>query len=124
MVTNYQRGYNFELRVRNIFRDFGLRAERQPGSKPFDILVFKGGEAKFVIDAKKTLKEELYLKKKDLEELIKYAYSWGAYPLIVYSLLGSPPYVAFPKDIIGGEGESIKLIGGLELKDFLVSYVK
>ena len=125
MVTNYRRGYNFELKVRNTFRDFGLRAERQPGSKPFDILVFRGGEAKFVIDAKKTLKDELYLSKKDLAALIEYAGSWNAYPLIVYSLLNSPAYVAFPKDIVNqGEGQSVKLVAGMELKDFLASYVK
>lgn len=124
MVTNYRKGYAFELRVRNVFREFGLQAERQPGSKPFDIIVFKGGEIKFVIDAKKTGKEEICIKKKDVEHLVESAKRVGAYPLIIYSTLNSQPFVALPSDLLQSARESVRLAGGMGLKDFLYSYLR
>lgn len=119
-MTNYRRGINFEFRVRNLFRKFGYEAERKAASSPYDIIVMRHGVVKFLIDAKKTSqsdKKYIYVKKYDIEKIIKESGRLYAMPLIVYGFDRSSIFVVDARDCI--EKEIVRLESGLKLSDFL-----
>lgn len=119
-MTNYKKGVAFEFRVRDIFRRYGYVAERKAASSPYDVIVMKDGVISFVIDAKKTSQKDrgfIYIKKADVEKIIKESGKLGARPLIVYGFQRSPAFVTFPEKLI--KRGVVKLEPGLELKTFL-----
>jgi Holliday junction resolvase len=119
-MTNYRKGVAFEFRVRDLFRRHGYAAERKAASSPYDIIVMKDGMINFVIDAKKTSQKGrgfIYIKRADVEKILKESRKLGAKPLIVYGFQRSPAFVAFPEKLI--ERDVVKLEPGLELKTFL-----
>ncbi len=119
-MTNYRKGAAFEFRVRDLFRKFGYEAERKAASSPYDIIVMKEGRVVFLVDAKKTSqrgKNFIYVKRSDVEKIMREAKKLGAKPLIAYGFYRSPIFVAFPEEFEG----VVKLEPGLELKKFLES---
>jgi len=120
-MTNYRKGMNFEFRVRNLFRKFGYQAERKAASAPYDIIVIKNGSVVFLVDAKKTSQKDknfIYLKRSDVEKIIREAKKLKAMPLIIYGFYRTPVFVAFPEEII--KKGVIKMENGLKLEDFLI----
>jgi len=119
-MTNYEKGASFEFRVRNVFRNFGYVAERKAASAPYDIIVMKDGKISFIVDAKKTSqknKRYIYLKKHDVEKIIKESEKIKTTPLIVYGFYRTPPFVEFPKNVVNKK--TIRLEEGQELVEFL-----
>ncbi len=119
-MTNYKKGVSFEFRVRNLFRKFGYVAERKAASSPYDIIVMKDGVVDFLVDAKKTSqrnKDFLYVKRADLEKIIRESRKFCAKPLIIYGFYRSPVFVAFPEELL--KKSAARLEHGLKLKDFL-----
>jgi len=121
-MTNYRKGVAFEFRVRDLFRKFGYNAERKAASSPYDIIVMKDGAINFLVDAKKTSQKDknfLYIKKADLEKIIRESEKIGARPLLVYGFYRSSIFVAFPEKLV--EKNVVRLEEGLELESFLDS---
>jgi len=119
-MTNYRKGMNFEFRVRNLFRKFGYQAERKAASAPYDIIVMKEGSVVFLVDAKKTSQKDkkfIYLKRSDVEKIIREAKKLSATPLIIYGFYRTPIFVAFPEEII--KKDVMKMVEGLRLDEFL-----
>ncbi len=119
-MTNYQKGARFEYRVRDLFRKFGYQAERKAASSPYDIIVMKDGRIEFIIDAKKTSqrdKKRIYLKKQDIEKLIKESKRIKTTGIFVYGFYRTPIYFEYAKDL--KDKKVIKLKGRKKLKDFL-----
>lgn len=124
-MHNYKRGYNFEIRVRDTFRDNGYEAERKAASAPYDLIVMKEGKIHFIIDAKKTGqrdKDHLYVSKKDIESVKEEAEKIGSTPLIVYGFYRSPIYVGTVDELLDREGKNVRLEEGIELENFLQNY--
>jgi len=121
-MTNYKKGIRFEFRVRDLFRKFGYEAERKAASSPYDIIVMKNGSIKFIVDAKKTSqkdKKRIYIRRDDVEKLIKEAKKLNTRPLFVYGFYRSPIYVEFPERLL--EKDVIGVDGKIKLEDFLKS---
>jgi len=119
-MTNYKKGARFEYRVRDLFRKFGYEAERKAASAPYDIIVIRDGKVCFIVDAKKTSqrkKDYIYLKRSDLDKLIKESEKIGAVPLVIYGFYRTPVFVEFPDNI--KNKKTIRLEKGLELKKYL-----
>lgn len=119
-MTNYQKGARFEYRVRDLFRKLGYQAERKAASSPYDIIVMKNGKIKFIIDAKKTSqknKKRIYLKKQDIEKIMKEANKLKTTGIFVYGFYRSPIFVEFAKNL--KNKKIVKLEGRKKLKDFL-----
>lgn len=124
-MQNYKRGYNFEIRVRDKFRDHGFVAERKAASAPYDLLVMKDGQIVFLIDAKKTGqrdKDHLYVERESIETVLEESDKIGTQPLIVYGFYRSPIYVGFPDELLDEEGRTIRLEESLELDEFLEKF--
>lgn len=124
-MQNYKRGYNFELRVRNKFRENGFEAERKAASAPYDLIVLKDGRVIFLIDAKKTAqrdKDYLYVSRESLERVIRESEKVGAQPLIAYGFWRTPIYVEFPTELVDKDGKNVRLEAGMELEEFLDKY--
>lgn len=102
MSTNYQKGYQFEYKVKNIFEEKGWTATRSPASQsPADLYVM-GKEKSYLVQCKTTSKDNLYVY--NLDNLKEKSEKTGAIPLLVYSLRYTPPYVKKIK----GEKEKVK----------------
>lgn len=96
MSTNYQKGYQFEYKTKQIFEEHGWTATRSPASQsPADLYVM-GKNENMLIQCKTTKKDKLYVY--ELGDLISKAEETGATPLLVYSLRYTPPYVKEIKD--------------------------
>lgn len=124
-MTNYKRGYNFEIRVRNKFRDLGFYAERKAASSPYDIIVMKDGRVEFVIDSKKTGqrdKDYIYITRENVEKMVNEADKIGAQPLIIFGFYRTPIYVELPQDLLKEDGKTIRLEKSLKLTNFLEKY--
>lgn len=124
-MHNYKRGYNFEIRTRNKFRDLGYQAERKAASAPYDLMVMKDGRMVFIIDTKKTAqrdKDHIYVEKKDVRSIIEEAEKIGTQPLIVYGFYRTPIYVELPSKMMDHEGKTVRLEEGIELEDFMENY--
>ena len=122
-MTNYEKGANFEFRIRNIFRKFGYIAERKAASAPYDIIVMKDGKILFIIDAKKTSQRDknyIYLKKDDVIKIMRESEKIGTTPLIVYGFYKTPAFVEFPKNVVNKK--TIRLEEGLKLETFLEEF--
>ena len=122
-MSNYKRGRSFEFRVRDIFRSFGFQEERKAASSPYDIIVMKDGNIEFLVEVKKTVqkgKDFIYLKRVDLERILKECKKLGAKGLVVYGFYRSPPYVIEAERL--KHNSVIRLEPGLELKEFLKNY--
>ncbi len=125
-MHNYKRGYNFEIRVRDKFREKGFVAERKAASAPYDLIIMKDGRVSFIIDAKKTGqrdKDHLYVSKEDIRSVRDEAEKIGATPLIVYGLYRTPIYVGLVEDLLEGDGKNVRLEKGIKLEDFLENYL-
>lgn len=124
-MQNYKRGYNFEIRVRDKFREEGFEAERKAASAPYDLLVMKDGQIVFIIDAKKTGqrdKDHLYVEKGSIKSVLEESKKLGAQPLIVYGFYRSPIFVGFPSELLEGDDKTVRLEGSMELSEFLDNY--
>ncbi|MFP4633867.1 MAG: hypothetical protein ACLFM9_02745 [Candidatus Aenigmatarchaeota archaeon] len=124
-MQNYKRGYNFEIRVRDTFRDSGFEAERKAASAPYDIFVMKDGRVVFIVDAKKTGQKDrdyIYVGRETVEKIKNEAEKIGAQPLITYGFYRSPIYVETPPELLGREGKNIRLEEGVKLEGFLDNY--
>lgn len=124
-MTNYRKGYNFEMRVKKLFDGFGFKAERKAASSPYDIVVMKDGRIVFIIDAKKTSqknKKYLHIRKEDVEKIIKESEKLHTEPLIIYSFYRTPVYIEFPKELNTNK-KTIRLEQGLTLRHFLKKFV-
>ncbi len=124
-MHNYKRGYNFELRVRDKFREFGYSAERKAASAPYDLLVMKDGRVVFVIDAKKTgqrNKDHIYVSKDSIRSVKEEAERLGTSPLIIYGFYRTPLYVEPAEDLLEREGKHVRLEGEVKLENFLDNY--
>lgn len=124
-MHNYRRGYNFELRVRDKFRELGFEAERKAASAPYDLMVLKDGRVVFLIDAKKTAqrgRDYIYVNRSSVESIVEESKRVGAQPLIVYGFYRTPIYVGFPSELLECEGKTIRLGEGMELTDFLENF--
>ncbi len=124
-MHNYKRGYNFEIRVRDKFRESGYEAERKAASAPYDLLIMKDGRISFIIDAKKTGqkdKDHLYVDRKSIESVKEEAEKIGSVPLIVYGFYRTPIYVKEAEELLDRDGKHIRLEGGVKLDDFLENY--
>ncbi|MCD6477706.1 MAG: hypothetical protein J7K87_01760 [Candidatus Aenigmarchaeota archaeon] len=122
-MTNYRKGINFEFRVRNLFRKYGYQAERKAASAPYDIIVMKNGSVVFLVDAKKTSQKDkkvIYLKRYDVEKIIRESKKIGARPLIIYGFYKTPIYVALPEELI--KKKVIKIGGEMTLEEFLTQH--
>ncbi len=125
-MHNYKRGYNFEIRVRDKFREKGFVAERKAASAPYDLIIMKDGRVSFIIDAKKTGqrdKDHLYVSKEDIRSVKEEAEKIGATPLLVYGLYRTPIYVDIADDLLTGESKNVRLEKGTKLDDFLDNYL-
>lgn len=123
-MTNYRKGYNFEMRVKKIFDKFGFKAERKAASSPYDIVVMKNGKIIFVADAKKTSqknKNYVHVKKEDVNKIINESKKLNTEPLLIYSFYRKPIYVEFPKDL-KLKGRTIRLEEGIKLENFLMKW--
>lgn len=124
-MTNYRRGYNFEIRVRDKFREFGFEAERKAASSPYDIIVMKDGRINFIVDSKKTGqrdKDYLYIRKETVDKMIEESEKLGAESLILYGFYRTPIYVEFPKELKDVDSKTIRLEESMKLTDFLENY--
>lgn len=124
-MQNYKRGYNFEIRVRDKFRDHGFEAERKAASAPYDLLVMKDGKVVFLIDAKKTGqrdKDHLYVERESIKSVVEESEKVGSQPLIAYGFYRSPIYVGFPSELLEEEGKTVRLEESLEMDEFLENY--
>ncbi|MFP4045823.1 MAG: hypothetical protein ACLFS3_02075 [Candidatus Aenigmatarchaeota archaeon] len=124
-MTNYKRGYNFEIRIRNKFRDHGYQAERKAASSPYDLMVMKDGRIVFIADAKKTGqrdKDHIYVRKESIESVIEEAEKLGTEPLILYGFYRSPIYVALAEDIVDKGGKTVRLEESTKLDDLLDNF--
>ncbi len=124
-MHNYKRGYNFEIRVRDEFREKGYVAERKAASAPYDLIIMKDGRIEFIIDAKKTGqrdKDHIYVDRESIESVKKEAEKLGSVPLIVYGFYRTPIYVELAGDLIEREGKHIRLEEGVKLSSFLDNY--
>lgn len=124
-MQNYKRGYNFEIRVRNKFRENGFEAERKAASAPYDLLVMKDGRIFFLIDAKKTAQKDknyIYVSMGSLKSIIQESEKVGAQPLIAYGFYRTPIYVEFPSELVSKESKNVRLEEGIEIEEFLENY--
>jgi len=124
-MRNYKRGYNFEIRVRDGFREEGFEAERKAASAPYDIFVIKDGRIVFIVDAKKTGqrdKDHIYVSRETVEKIKREAENVGAQPLITYGFYRTPIYVETASELLEEDGENVRLEKGVKLKDFLENY--
>lgn len=124
-MQNYKRGYNFEIRVRDKFRNKGFEAERKAASAPYDLLVMKDGRIVFLIDAKKTAqkdKDYIYVSKGSIESILEESGKVGAQPLIAYGFYRTPIYVGFPSELIESDGKNVRLEEGTKLGEFLDNF--
>lgn len=124
-MQNYKRGYNFEIRVRDEFRDSGFQAERKAASAPYDIIVMKDGQIVFLIDAKKTGqrdKDYIYVERGSIKTVVDESEKIGAQPLIVYGFYRTPIYVAFPLKLLEKESKTVRLEGSMKLEKFLENF--
>ncbi|MFP4117052.1 MAG: hypothetical protein ACLFQ8_02900 [Candidatus Aenigmatarchaeota archaeon] len=124
-MHNYKRGYNFEIRVRDTFRDKGYEAERKAASAPYDLIVMKDGRVSFIIDAKKTGqrdKDHLYVSKEDIKDVKNEAEKIGATPLIVYGFYRTPIYVGTVDELLERGGKNVRLEQGIKLEKFIDNY--
>jgi Holliday junction resolvase len=117
MVTNYQKGYALEWKVKQLLKKEGWMVFRSPASKDAaDLFATKAGVS-VLIQAKKTSRKEkktLYIY--GLDGLIEMAQKYKAVPLLAYSFYRSPIYVTEvkTKDIIIPKG-----VNNVEFEDFL-----
>lgn len=124
-MHNYKRGYNFEIRVRNRFREEGYEAERKAASAPYDLMVMKDGRVVFIADTKKTAQRDrdyIYVEKESVESVIEEAEKIGTQPLIIYGFYRSPIFVAIPVDIVETGNKTIRLGGSMKLGGFLENF--
>lgn len=125
-MTNYKKGRTFEYRVRDTFRDFGFKAERKAASSPYDVIIMnEHGDVVFLVDAKKTSqrdKDYIYLKKEDLEKIIRESKKFKAQPLMTYGFYRTPIYIGFPNELLEEDGKTVRVEGGMILEKFLENY--
>ena len=86
MVTNYQRGYAFELKCRNYWRRKGWSCDRTPASKtPYDLTAVRK-----VIDGHQTVlrcqcQTGLPFSKKKVQDLIDWTQKELSHPLLMWA---------------------------------------
>ncbi|RZN62510.1 MAG: hypothetical protein EF811_02790 [Methanonatronarchaeia archaeon] len=97
MSTNYQQGYQFEYKVKNLFQKHKqCIAARSPASKtPTDIYVMCKDQT-YLIQCKTTKKDKLYVY--GLDKLKEQAQKINAVPLLAYSLHYTAPYITKVKE--------------------------
>lgn len=124
-MQNYKRGYNFEIRVRDKFRESGFEAERKAASAPYDLLVMKDGQIVFLIDAKKTGQRDrdyIYVERGSLESIIEESEKVQAQPLITYGFYRTPIYVGFPSELMERGSKTVRVEESMTLEKFLENF--
>lgn len=97
---SYRAGRRFEYRTRDIFRKFGYQCDRKAASSPYDLLVQKGGKTIFLVECKKTGKNDyIYISKDDVTKLIVEARKQKAIPLVAYGFRRTPVFVIEPNEL-------------------------
>ncbi len=96
---SYRKGRAFEYRCRDEFRDKGLDSDRKAGSAPYDLIVRKGSRILYICECKKTMKDRIYVKKKDIEKVIKEAGKKKVEPLFLYGFNRTPVYMKKPGEL-------------------------
>ena len=75
---SYPAGRRFEYRARDVFREFGYQCDRKAASSPYDLLVQRDGKTIFLVECKKTGKNDyIYISKEDITKLVKEAKKFG-----------------------------------------------
>ncbi len=116
-MTNYQRGYMLEYRVKQILEANDFLVFRSPASKQAaDLFATKNGDI-YLVQCKKTgVKDKNNMYIYGLEELVSMASKYKAKPLLAYSFYYSPVYV---KHVTAGSMKLAKDDSNVELEHFV-----
>lgn len=86
-MSNKAKGSRVERELVEIFTQNNWRAVRVAGSgvkdeSPCDLITAKMGKRGYVVEAKSSKKDRIYIKKSQIEDFVKFAYMIGLSPVI------------------------------------------
>ncbi|MEK6889591.1 MAG: Holliday junction resolvase Hjc [Nanoarchaeota archaeon] len=81
-MSNKAKGSRVERELVEIFTQSGWRAVRVAGSgvkdeSPCDLIAAKAGKKGYVVEAKSSKKNRIYIKKDQIEDFVKFSYAIG-----------------------------------------------
>lgn len=120
MTLPKHRGVSFEYRCAYLFNRLGYGWKRSRGSYgSHDLEILKDGKPRYFISCKKTMRDFIYIEKKEIEKLKEEARGAGVIPLVCFGFSRTPVMVIEPKNIkrrtpegnyklVAGDGEDLR----------------